>query len=488
MAIMLTLALGLLVLCAAIWLSKVGTREAGLPPGPPTLPIIGNLHIFPTEFSHYKFTEWARKWGGMYSFKVGPSTELMDRRSATTADSPPLHIPDRTAGGMHMVFARYTQTWKTLRKTAATILTPHATGMHLPIQRAESTQLLHAILHSPQSFYTEIQRYSYSVVLSVLYGKRAPRYETPEITCFFNALHEWRELLAGATPPVDALPILKYIPERWAKWKRNSKRVRTLQRELYFGLLEETKARLGCGEEDRSYVEEVLARREELGMDDEMTAYFSGALSLILALVAYPEVQKKAHEEIDSVVGKHRMPSLEDLEHMPYIRAMILETHRFRPVAPLIPPHATLASEEVRRLILSPVAVLDIADLDFIPDRHILTEHGTKLGEVHLRRTCPGIHLAQNSINLNAMNLVWAFNFHPDIDADGNPVPANTFAYTKGISTSPEPFKCRITPRATGKAKIIERELLEAADTFSKFEIGLGTDDKQFLAQSREHH
>jgi hypothetical protein len=42
-------------------------------------------------------------------------------------------------------------------------------------------------------------------------------------------------------------------------------------------------------------------------------------------LVAYPDAQKKAHEEIDSVVGTHRMPSLEDLEHMPYIRAMILE-------------------------------------------------------------------------------------------------------------------------------------------------------------------
>jgi hypothetical protein len=42
-------------------------------------------------------------------------------------------------------------------------------------------------------------------------------------------------------------------------------------------------------------------------------------------LVAYPDAQNKAHEEIDGVVGEHRMPSLEDLEHMPYIRAMILE-------------------------------------------------------------------------------------------------------------------------------------------------------------------
>jgi cytochrome P450 len=47
--------------------------------------------------------------------------------------------------------------------------------------------------------------------------------------------------------------------------------------------------------------------------------------SLVLALIAYPEAQKKGHEEIDRVVGEHRLPTLEDLEQMPYIRAIISE-------------------------------------------------------------------------------------------------------------------------------------------------------------------
>ncbi|KAJ7665800.1 hypothetical protein B0H17DRAFT_951220, partial [Mycena rosella] len=38
-----------------------------------------------------------------------------------------------------------------------------------------------------------------------------------------------------------------------------------------------------------------------------------------------PDTQKKVHEEIHRVVGKHRMLTLDDFEHMPYIRAMILE-------------------------------------------------------------------------------------------------------------------------------------------------------------------
>jgi hypothetical protein len=87
-------------------------------------------------------------------------------------------------------------------------------------------------------------------------------------------MHAWSELLEpGATPPIDAIPFLKFIPERWAKWKRECRRVQGLQRAFYFGLVEETKERLRGGLENGSYMEEVLARRDELGMDNEMIGW-----------------------------------------------------------------------------------------------------------------------------------------------------------------------------------------------------------------------
>jgi hypothetical protein len=66
---------------------------------------------------------------------------------------------------------------------------------------------------------------------------------------------------------------LKFVPEQWARWKRDCKRVRNLQRALYFGWVDETKGILRRGEGNGSYVEEVLARREELGMDDEKIGF-----------------------------------------------------------------------------------------------------------------------------------------------------------------------------------------------------------------------
>ncbi|KAK7016903.1 hypothetical protein R3P38DRAFT_2988185 [Favolaschia claudopus] len=83
------------------------------------------------------------------------------------------------------------------------------------------------------------------------------------------------------------------------------------------------------------------------------------------------------------------------------------------------------------------------------------------------------------------MNFVWAFNFTPDTDAQGNPIHLDTFDYTKGIGTSPRPFKCKITPRSAEKADLIKQEFLEAANTFSKFEFGLSEEDKEFVMRSR---
>ncbi|KAJ7859327.1 cytochrome P450 [Mycena olivaceomarginata] len=529
-------------LCFAIVLKvAMGSRGKGLPPGPPTVPILGNAHIFPTEFPHHKFTEWAKKYGGLFSLKIGNDTvvvltdaaavkELMDKRSSTTADRPPSYVGELITDGQHMALARFSSpAWKIERRASAAILTPQATNQHVPIQRAEAIQLLYNILNSPQSFYTDIQLYSTSVIYSVLHGRRVPQYETEEVTGFIAVMHDWTALLEpGAVPPIDAIPILNLIPERWAKWKRECKRVRDLQRARYFGLVEETRERMRRNQRNGSFMEDVLERQAELGMDDEMAGWFGGTLlegamdttssyiqSLVLALVAYPEAQKKAHEEIDRVVGEHRMPTLEDLEQMPYVRAIISETHRFRPIASLGAPHATLATEEptfkLSRLynsqgttifvnmwgIFHDPALFDNPE-DFIPERYLLSENGTKPGVDGSdlkptfpfgfgRRICPGMYLAQNSINLNAMNLLWAFDLKPDIDTNGNPIPVDIFAYRKGIAMAPLPFKCRITPRTAAKARLIENEFLETADTFSKFEVGLSPADKEFVARSREH-
>ncbi|KAJ7613215.1 cytochrome P450 [Roridomyces roridus] len=518
---MLSLLVLVLLLGVLLLVCKCGHREAGLPPGPSTLPFIGNLHIFPTQHIH-KFTEWAHKYGGIYSLKIGPTTaivlsdpsivkDLMERRSATSSDRPRMHIGDVIHGGLNIAFISGGDTWRTLRRAAHAVLKRPSAALHIPIQQAEAIQLLNDMLNAPEAFYSHVDRYSNSVILSVVYGKRAPRKDTPELVAFFQVLHDWLSILEpGAAPPVDLIPALKLIPDRWAKWKRTARRIRQAQRRLLFGLLEAVEDRVSRGRENGSFVEQVLAKQTELRLDREMTAYLAGALveggsettsaylnSFILCLVAFPEAQRKAQDEMDRVVGKDRLPTLDDLHHLSYVRAIILETHRFRPNVPLFIPHAFSASEKVGEYIIPSGSTVfvnawgilhDPVFYDdpeaFVPERFLLTTNGTKpalesptIPSPNLtfrvgRRSCPGIHLAQNAININVMNLIWAFDFQPDVHADGSPIQPDisVSAYTKGIMSTPLPFKCTITPRSLNKADIIRREFEEAASVFDKFE------------------
>ena len=57
--------------------------------------------------------------------------------------------------------------------------------------------------------------------------------------------------------------------------------------------------------------------------------------ALFLAMALYPEVQKKAQEEIDSVVGRNRLPEFEDRPFLPYINAIAKESMRWHLVGPL---------------------------------------------------------------------------------------------------------------------------------------------------------
>jgi hypothetical protein len=129
-----------------------------------------------------------------------------------------------------------------------------------------------AALIAPQDFYESIRRFSSSVILSVTYGKRAPRIQTKEVVDFFN-MHPLYEhiLMPGSYAPVDQIPILKYVPERWAEWKNACRKVRKMQKDLYFGLLEEVEKRLADKKEKNGcFMEGVVERAKEFGYDRDM--------------------------------------------------------------------------------------------------------------------------------------------------------------------------------------------------------------------------
>jgi cytochrome P450 len=52
-------------------------------------------------------------------------------------------------------------------------------------------------------------------------------------------------------------------------------------------------------------------------------------------MIVYPETQAPAHEELHAIVGRARLLTFADHPHLPYIRAMVKEVLRWRPIGPL---------------------------------------------------------------------------------------------------------------------------------------------------------
>jgi cytochrome P450 len=167
-----------------------------------------------------------------------------------------------------------------------------------------------------------------------------------------------------------------------------------------------------------------------------------------LAMIAYPETQSRAHAELDAVVGRERLPTFADYPHLPYVRAMVKEILRWRPVAPLAAPHRLMEDDWYEDMFI-PKGTICIANVwymnrdpkvygenaeHFDPARHLETDGDVALGPSdsreagHVsygfgRRLCVGCHMADNSLFIDIAIMLWATNIERKKDASGKALP-----------------------------------------------------------------
>jgi hypothetical protein len=206
---------------------------------------------------------------------------------------------------------------------------------------------------------------------------------------------------------------------------------------------------------------------------------------MLLLAVAYPHIVTTAHEELDRVIGPNRLPNFSDEPNLPYIRSIIKETQRFRPVAPQGFPHATSKDDEYRGYLI-PSGTVVLANNysvhfdpkrhprpeEFIPERWMHEKWDISAAEAaaqkdperrdHFaygvgRRICPGIHVAENSLFLLVSRVLWGFNVSNEI-VDGKKVDVDVTKYAGGGLAKPELFKARIEPRSERHREIMLRE------------------------------
>ncbi|EXJ75912.1 uncharacterized protein A1O5_00420 [Cladophialophora psammophila CBS 110553] len=500
-------------------------RPRGFPPGPPSLPVIGNLHQFPLKKPFIKFHEWSKQYGPVVGLKLGPQNvvvlnnyrsvkELLDKRGAIYSSRPDSYVgnellcPNET----HILLVPYGQGWRALRKAVQTLLNVTAVDGLLPVQEAEASQTAYELMTTPEKCFTHIRRYSTAVILASVFGQRGASYEAPKVQALYHAQEQFTEILApGATPPVDPFPFLRYMPTFLAPYKRWAANIRQEQRTLYSGLLNETKARTRKQDKIPCFMDKLLEGKEKSGLDDEQIVYTGGILmeagsdttsstlhSFVLAMIKYPEVLRKAQKELDEVCGPSKSPGSQDIRNLPYMQAVMTETLRWRPVAPGGVPHMLIQDDIYEGYFLPKGTIVfantwsihqDTSEYDrpeeFIPERFLNDKFGSKGNNPNPqddesnrrvtysfgagRRVCPGQRLAENSLMINMSKMAWAF----DIKADQNAPPLDLdveTGYSDGFVFGPNPFSASFSIRSEQHQETILKEYEEAKTFFQKYE------------------
>ncbi|TVY75686.1 Cytochrome P450 monooxygenase patH, partial [Lachnellula suecica] len=495
-------------------------RPRNFPPGPPTLPFIGNISQVPKVKSFLKFHELGQKYGSIIGLKLGSQNvvvlnsyehvrALYDKRGAIYSSRPNTYIANELVcpNEIHLLLLGYGNEWRKQRKIVQSLLNVNAVDNLLPIQNAESTQTMFQLLEDPEGYYDHIRRYTTAVILASVYGQRGARFDSPNVQALYHAQDQFTAIIEqGATPPVDTFPVLRLLPEFMAPWKTRAKAVREEQKSLYLSLLRETRVRMEAGIGPDCFLHLMLQDQEKYDMDDEHIAYLAGNLmeagsdttastlfSFLLAMLKYPAAFKKAQKEVDQVCGSSRSPTSDDINRLPFIKACMDETLRWRPVAAGGVPH-TLTQDDNYQGYFLPKGTMFFANAwaihrdeteydqpeEFIPDRFLNNKFGTRIfvdestddhrrisyGFGAGRRVCPGQRLARNSLILNMAKMAWGF----DISPGSGPVNVDiNTAYSDGFLIAPEKFPILFTPRSEKHTTVMEEEYEAVKPFFQKY-------------------
>ncbi|KAG2053936.1 cytochrome P450 [Suillus hirtellus] len=484
-------ALGALVaLVMAGGLLRVKIRSKSrlpLPPGPPGHWLLGNA--FPKEKQSQQFAEWINTYGPIISLRIGPkvmiiigrhqeSVDIMEKEGGLLADRPrAVAAGEILSAGLRMILAPAGEQFRRLRKAAHTHLQAKAAESYAPIQMDAARDVIFDILDNPKEHQAAVNRYAASVVLRVMYGKSTPTaVDAPEIIIIHKMLKRFQNLMRPGALLVERFPIIRYLPgytTELEEWRRE-------ESQLFHDQLNRVSKELASGKAGPSFSRYLLENQSSHKLSDEEMAYLAGSLFgagsdttavaimvVIMAAACYPKAQEKVQEEIDTVIGRDRAPTLDDYGSLPQIEAFMLECLRWRPVTTLGFAHRALTDIPYKDICIPKGAIVFgnhwaisrdpnvYPNPDqFDPERWLDSEgkirEDLKFPSYGFgRRICPGRHIANRSIFINLALLLWSFKITED---PKNPIDQSGFV--DGVIAHPKRFAARFEPRFGDEASL----------------------------------
>ncbi|OCH93695.1 CyP450 monooxygenase [Obba rivulosa] len=484
--------------------SRSSISTLPLPPGPKPLPLVGNILDVPTTLPWRTYAEWAKTYGDIIHMRSFGQTiiilnsystviDLFEKRSSNYSNRLQTEMPILMGWGWDFAIMEYGQRWRRHRRAFHQFFNQSAVREYEPQVKAASRRFLRHLYSEPRDFANHIRDLFGSSIMSVVYGIQTADKEDSYILRAERAGQGAAEAFTPGTFWIDFLPFLKYIPawvpgaefqRKAAKWKVDTLAMRdlpwanTVRDGPYMPIAAKLLERTSCLN-DKMRVEE-----EEIAKNVTAMAYAAGSdttvstlQSFFLAMTLYPEVQRRAHEELARIVGPSRLPGFSDRADLLYINALCKECMRWQPVTPLGLAHTSISDDEYNGFLIPGGSVIMQNTWGILHDpkrypepEEFRPERYLRDGQVNTdvldptlvafgagRRICPGRHFSDMSLFINVACILHVFDITPVLDARGDPRTPEP-EMTTGFLSHPVPFECDIKPRSKMAISLILAE------------------------------
>ncbi|XP_022079740.1 steroid 17-alpha-hydroxylase/17,20 lyase-like [Acanthaster planci] len=346
-----------------------------LPPGPRSLPLLGNIFQINPKQLHLSLSDLARKYGATFSIKFGRERVVILNVAETVklaysgeaiTSRPKIFSIDFfiSKGFMACTDRQHFKIHTKVMKHAFRVISNTSLGTKLADEADSLIKTFEGYDGQPFDPRDDTNLASLNVLYNIAFGKRYQKGDA-ELQEIFDYSHD---IMKGVSPvhPINLIPWLQNIPNPWmdslqrAKDKRDHHLLTLYQqhmdtyeegtiRDMVDALIRVARK---AEKEDDCQTLELLS--PEHITTNIWTIFFAGTDTVLNALLwvflymaAFPKVQQRIQSQIDEAIGRGRLPSLEDELTLPLLSATIYETLRYSSLSLLGVPHAAVMDTEV---------------------------------------------------------------------------------------------------------------------------------------------